>query len=105
MRKLSTRDIFRFSRMLKAGGILEPLKELITEGHKRKIEVDELGQQIIFLILDAAALNEFEDALYGFLSPIIGKEPEEIANQALDISVNELMLILKDVGINRFFTQ
>lgn len=75
MRDLQTKDIFAFVRVLNKIGVKEELKQKATAP---TADVESVGYDIIFMLLEKAAEPEAEKEIYSFLAPIYEKTVEEL---------------------------
>jgi hypothetical protein len=75
MRNLQTTDIFSFVRLINKIGIKEELKQKATA---QNADVESLGYDLIFMVLEKAAEPEAEKEIYSFFAPIFETTEEEL---------------------------
>lgn len=93
MRKLKTRDVPAFCRVLKQTGLQNKLGELAAEAGSGADETA-LGMKLIQAVIEAAAEKNTEDCVYAFLAPIFEISPEELA----DLDLGEFFAGLKQMS-------
>lgn len=102
MRKLNTRDVFAFSRLLKKMNCKEEFKKLAKNGEVAE-DATEFGVDVIWFILDCASNAGVEEMLYSFVAPIIGTKTEDVANMEINDFIETLMDIAKNNDLSSFF--
>lgn len=75
MRNLQTPDIFAFVRMLNKIGIKDELK---AKAISQDANVESLGYDIIFMVLEKLSDKEAESEIYTFFAPIFETSEEEL---------------------------
>ncbi len=81
MRKLETRDIFSFIRLIKEVNLKEEFKKIASMSTNATAE--EVGFDMLFIIFDKLAEENSEQKLYEFLSGPFEMEAEEVAQLEL----------------------
>lgn len=101
MRRLSTRDVFRFTRILSKVGkqLLDDFAEIGQEGKLDKQKSRELGLKII------ALLPELEDEAINFLSSLLNVEPEEFETFTMDSMIDIVTALIQSQDIKAFFNK
>lgn len=100
MRKLQTKDVFRFARILKRADLTnEILKITNTEG----MDAEKIGMHIISICIDGCADVNQEKAIYEFLGDITEKGAEAIESLSLDVLFEDLKTISKENDLVTFF--
>lgn len=111
LRKLSSKDVFIFSTILKQIGYAE-LKECFHSDDVKKLirkpgksSVDEIGLSIMLDISTVVISNlaSVEDSIYQLLSHLSGKTKAEIANLDAEIFIAMIIDVFKQDGFINFF--
>lgn len=79
MRKLNTADVFAFCRVIKKSGMREDLKRIISRISATD-DVESIGMDGMFAIVESLAENGAESAIYEFLSAPLEVTPSEVAS-------------------------
>jgi len=84
MRSLQTRDLFNAVRLVKEIGIREEIKNValkvnVNDENKEKINIEEIGIDLIFSIFDRAVEKNVEEKIYEFLAGPFECEVNDIA--------------------------
>lgn len=104
MRKINTQDVFKFARILKAAEINDALVDLVTEGKKKNADVEAIGIKAFFSIASACGNPKLEGEFYDLFGGIVGKSPEEVKEQDLDVTISEIGQIAKENDLKSFFS-
>lgn len=101
MRKLITSDVFKIARIIKSAN----LKEKILEVYKNKGEkdIETLGLDIIFSIIEGCSEKNIENEVYSFLGGLTGREPKEIEQLELKDFISIIEEIAKENDLVYFF--
>lgn len=83
MRKLQTKDVFSAVRLIKKLKIKEDFKEMLEIHADENRTSTEIGSEILFLVMERAAEQESEEAVYSFLAGPLEKTEDEIASMEL----------------------
>lgn len=90
MRKLQTRDVFSAARLIRQLGLKEDFKKMLEINNDSGKSPEEVGSEIVFLMLEKAAEKDCEDALYNFLAGPLEKTAGEVAEMALFALVDDV---------------
>ena len=82
MRKLETRDVFAFSRLIKQGHLKEELKTLFSQYSESQDEL-EVGLNLLLSLIELFAEKEAEQLFYEFLSGPLESSAEEVSMMGL----------------------
>lgn len=114
LRKLSSKDVFTFSTILKQIGYAE-LKECFHSAEIRKLiakmpgasagAIDEIGLSIMLDISTVVISNLAiaEESIYQLLSNLSGKTKTEIANLDAEVFMAMIVDVFKQDGFRNFF--
>jgi|SRR5690625_159556 len=105
MRKLTPKDAFSLARILKKTNIKETLQTFISQGQSAEDDddVNNLGIDVMFAIVEACANEGIEDEIYKFLSGPFEMDPKEIESMDLDKLINMLKQLAEENDLKRFF--
>lgn len=107
MRKLRTKDVFSFCRLVKTAGVTKEIKSIalkVEQGTLKNIE--ETGLELVFSIIDGLSTTDSERKFYEFLSNPFEMEVEEIEElEILELCerVKELILAENPEEYKAFF--
>lgn len=82
MRKLETRDVFAFARLIKQVHLKEELKTLFSQQSESRDEL-EVGLNLLLSLIELFAEKEAEQLFYEFLSGPFELSPEEVSSMEL----------------------
>lgn len=114
LRKLSSKDVFIFSTILKQIGYAE-LKECFHSAEVKKLTakmpgasagaIDEIGLSIMLDISTVVIYNlaSAEESIYQLLSNLSGKTKTEIANLDAEVFMAMIVDVFKQDGFRNFF--
>lgn len=114
LRKLSSKDVFIFSTILKQIGYAE-LKECFNSAEVKKLiakmpgasagAIDEIGLSIMLDISTVVISNlaSAEESIYQLLSNLSGKTKTEIANLDAEVFMAMIVDVFKQDGFRNFF--
>lgn len=114
LRKLSSKDVFIFSTILKQIGYAE-LKECFHSAEVKKLiakmpgasagAIDEIGLSIVLDISTVVISNlaSAEESIYQLLSNLSGKTKTEIANLDAEVFMAMIVDVFKQDGFRNFF--
>ena len=114
LRKLSSKDVFIFSTILKMIGYAE-LKECFNSAEVKKLiakmpgasagAIDEIGLSIMLDISTVVISNlaSVEESIYQLLSNLSGKTTAEIADLDAEVFMAMLVDVFKQDGFRNFF--
>ncbi len=114
LRKLSSKDVFIFSTILKQIGYAE-LKECFHSAEVKKLiakmpgasagAIDEIGLSIMLDISTVVISNlaSAEESIYQLLSNLSGKTKTEIANLDAEVFMAMIVDVFKQDGFRNFF--
>ena len=90
MRKLNTSDVFAFTRMVKEIGLKEEIREIASKATEEK-DVNKVGLDMIFTLIEKFSEVNSENALYEFLSRPLEVTKEEVSTIDLFVLVENVM--------------
>ena len=114
LRKLSSKDVFIFSTILKQIGYAE-LKECFHSAEVKKLiakmpgastgAIDEIGLSIMLDVSTVVISNlaSAEESIYQLLSNLSGKTKTEIANLDAEVFMAMIVDVFKQDGFRNFF--
>lgn len=101
MRNLQARDLFTFSKMITKMELKEQFKGMLDPQNKVDGKPQNLGIDVIMLILENVSLAENE--FYEFIAPIAEKTPEESKEMPFKELKQLFANILNDADFASFF--
>lgn len=112
MRKLITSDVFKMARIIKEAKIKNAITELFKERKKKPVgdelleeKQEEAGFEAIMMVFEACSTEKTEKMLYEFLGGVTEKEPDKVANQSLEVTIEDIKTIVSENSIFNFFKQ
>lgn len=90
MRKLNTSDVFAFTRMVKEIGLKEEIKGIASKATEEQ-DVNKVGLDMIFTLIEKFSEVNSENALYEFLSKPLEVSKEDVATMDLFDLVEKVM--------------
>ena len=102
MRKLKTRDIPAFCRVLKALGMKDRIKEVAKEADKMQ-DVWDKGFDLVWSLFDVATEAKGEGMLYAFFAGPFEMTPEEFADLELPALMDGLHQLAEENNLLGFF--
>lgn len=113
MRKIITTDVFKMARIMKEAKIKDAITQLFKE--KKRVSAgddaaleevqEEAGFEAIMTVFEACSEEKTEGMLYEFLGGITEKGAENVANQSLDTTIEDVKIIVAENNIFNFFKQ
>ena len=112
MRKLNLSDVFRFSRLLRATKATPVIEELLAmasiEGEKHGKEsgddwLTDVGVRGFLRLLDCAAEQGAESAVYKFLAPVWEVEEKALMDMTLETVVANMAQMFRENDMLGFF--
>ena len=103
MKKLVTSDIFSALRVIKTANAKEALKPVLAKANTKNAR--EVGIDVILTLMDCAAEQKCEKAVYAFLSTPFEMKDEEVASLSLAELINKLKELAKENDLSSFFKQ
>lgn len=84
MRNLQTRDLFNAVRLVKEIGIREEIKNIalkvnVSDKDKQKVNIEEIGIELVFSIFDRATEKNIEEKIYEFLAGPFECKSDDVA--------------------------
>lgn len=109
MRKLNTKDAVCFMRLMKKTGVRQIVVNLVDDVKQKKESgeadnVQKIGINAVFALLEGVTTVEAEKELYVFLSGPFEKTPEEVETMDLEELMNGLEILAKENNLESFFT-
>lgn len=99
MRKLKTKDIFPFCRLVKALGIRDEIKSIAARANNindaKALAAAQFGSgfDLIFNLFERAASADCEDAVYSLIASLLDVTMDE----AKDVEIDALTDVLKEI--------
>ncbi|MGL5085311.1 MAG: hypothetical protein ACRC68_06265 [Clostridium sp.] len=90
MRKLNTSDVFAFTRMVKEIGLKEEIKGIAAKATEEQ-DVNKVGLDMIFTLIEKFSEVNSENALYEFLRKPLEVSKEDVATMDLFDLVEKVM--------------
>ena len=103
MRKLQTQDIFKALRVVNGANLKEGLKEIVKKSGDGKIDVKDVGMDIIFEIFEKAADTKIEEMLYDFLAGPLEMSAKEVKEMEITALICNLKECTDSEGWKNFF--
>ena len=111
MKRLTSEDAFRAIRFVKAAGIKDEIKKMAKvveqmQKEKKEIDIEEIGSDFVFAIIDGLADEKSEALLYLTLSGPLETTPDEVKKMSLwDLmgKIKELIRYEDPEGWRNFF--
>lgn len=100
IRKLKTKDVFSFVRILKKLKAKDEMPKLNISQDKDTNYLEVYGTKLIYFLIDN--LDSIENDVYEFVGDIVGMTPEAFSNLDLTEIVNILDAIVKNNNISAF---
>lgn len=106
MRDLQTKDLFKFSRLLKAIGLKDEIQRMTMNAKTvGDLATEKAGFEFLFAMLEKATTEGSEKLIYDFFSDIFECEPEEIAESDPIDFVNKIKEVASPEKWKAFFSQ
>lgn len=102
MRKLNTADVFAFCRVIKKSGMREDLKRIISRISATD-DVESIGMDGMFAIVESLAEKGAESAIYEFLSAPLEVTPSEVASMDMRDFFDAIKKIVEENDLPGFF--
>ena len=110
MRKINLGDTFKMARIIKDGNLIESIKRSFAEGKtsedatekEKEDKQEQIGINLIMDIFAACANDKVEEQVYDLLAGITEKKKEDIQNQSLDTTLEEISKIAEENNIVNF---
>lgn len=103
MRKLNTRDVFAFMRVVKCSGIREELQR-VAMSIGSSSDIKQVGLDTIYAVMEAMGDTKTEKAVYDFLAGPFEMEAEAVATMDLDALIANLTKMAEENDLSRFFS-
>ena len=102
IRKLKTKDMFSFARVIKHLDLKYEIQEIAKKADKIA-DVWDSGFDLVYTIFERAAEEEAEQEIYAWLAPILGITEEELAEMELNPLIELLREFTKVNDLTHFF--
>ncbi len=105
MRKLVTADVFTVARVLKASGVRAELVNVVQKlkNETGEIDLQRVGIDIVFMVIEALAEKKSEKAIYEALAPIFEVSEKEVEQMPIGDLVNSMKQIAEENDLGNFF--
>lgn len=103
MRKLNTGDVFKMARLMKHSNVIGTVKEAFVNGKKEGADETQVGMDFIVDALYVCSEEKTEAQLYDLLGGICEKKPDEIRDQSLETTVEDIKRIFQENNVINFF--
>lgn len=104
MRNLQTRDVFAMARLIKEINAKESFLEAYTSTKEDNESAEERGINLLFSLVYSASSTKAENLFYELLADVMETKPEEIKNQSIDKTMENLKAIAESNDIKNFFS-
>ncbi len=106
MRTLQTKDLFKFSRLLKAIGLKDEIQRMTMNAKNiEELTTEKIGFEFFFNMLVKATEEGSEQMIYDFFSDIFECTPEEIASSDPIDFFNKIKEVASPEKWKAFFSQ
>lgn len=102
MRKINTGDTFKMARLMRNSNILGIVKEYFVKGKEEGADANKIGIDFISDALCACSDEKTESQLYELIAGICEKKPDDIRNQSMETTIEDIQRILKENNISNF---
>lgn len=102
MRKLNTGDVFKMARILKQGDVVDIIRKAYEDGRKEGADAEAMGMDVALGILCSCTNAGIENQFYELMSGICEKKPEDIQNQSLESTVEDITRIFRENNVANF---
>lgn len=102
MRKLNTGDVFKMARLMKNSNILGYVKKAFAAGAEEGVDETQVGIDFIVEVICSCSEEKTESQLYDLLAGICEKKPEEVQNQSLETTIEDIQRIFKENNVLNF---
>lgn len=102
MRKLNTGDVFKMARLMKNSNILEDVKKAFAAGKEEGADATQVGIDFIMKVICSCSEEKTESQLYELLAGICEKKLDEIRDQSLETTIDDIKRIFKDNDVLNF---
>lgn len=102
MRKLNTGDVFKMARILKNGNIMQNIRDAFVTGKSENADSQQIGMDLIMNVLCSCSDTRVEDQIYELLGGVCEKKPEDIKNQSLEKTIEDIKKICEENNISNF---
>lgn len=103
MRKLNTGDVFKMARLMKNSNVLATVKEAFVNGKKEGADETQVGMDFVVDVLCTCSEEKTEAQLYDLLAGICEKKPDDIRDQSLETTVEDIRRIIQENNVVNFF--
>ncbi len=102
MRKINTGDVFKMARLLKKGDVVSTIKDAYAAGKEKDADSEKIGMDAILKIFCSCTDQSTEGQIYDLLGGICEKTSQEIQNQSLEATIEDVKRIVKENNIANF---
>ncbi len=102
MRKVNTGDVFKMARLLKNGDMISVIKKAYEAGREEGADSERIGINVILGILSNCTDAKIEMQIYDLISGICEKKQEDIKDQSLETTIEDIKKIVKENNIINF---
>ena len=103
MRKINTEDVFKMARIIKNTSITGNIKKAFSEGKKEGADAEQIGIDVFMDIVCSCADESIEKKFYDLIGGITEKKPEDIKQQSLETTIDDIKRICEENNIINFF--
>lgn len=90
------------ARLIKHGNITQTVKKAFEAGRQKDADAQQIGVDVAMDVFCSCAGADVEKEFYGLLSGICEKKPEDIENQSLEATIEEIRKIFEENDILNF---
>ncbi len=102
MRKINTGDVFKMGRLLKKSGVMEIVRNAYEEGRKEGADKEKIGLDAILGIVCSCSDISTEGQIYELLGGICEKDPTDVMEQPLEVTIEDISGIFRENNIANF---
>lgn len=112
MRKLQTQDVFKLARIIKQANMKDHITKFTQKGktnansskEEKEKAAEEIGVDVFLAIVEACGDSKIEELLYDLIGGVAEKKPDEIKEQSLETTIEQVKQIIKENNITTFFS-
>lgn len=105
MRNINTQDAFKMARLIKHSDLKDVLIDYYEKGKNPDgIDIEKFGMNVIFDIVACLSDSKTENDFYELISGICEKTSQEIKEQSITETIEDIKAIAKENDLKSFFT-
>lgn len=103
MRKINTQDAFKAARLIKHSDIKNVILDYYEKGKDENQDIEKFGVSVIFDVIACLGDSKAENMFYELIAGICEKSVNEIKEQALTQTIEDIKAIAKENDLKSFF--